>query len=458
MPELPAPSAASLRPKLSAAEAVARALSGSWVPDGSTGFSAGEREADDKSTERDEPPGAEPSAEAAAAGAPSTVPAGEPGVRKLTPGSPVLPVPDVAQPVRSLRLCGVRFRSVGPIHEFDCGDKSYERDEWVLVEADRGQRLGRVVVATQRGYVLGPANKTVRRALRRARPDEVQSQGDSASFEAEAYRYCKERLRERRLPMKLVQVEATPGQKAVFFFASEERIDFRDLVRDLAQRLHVRIEMRQIGARDGAKIVGGIGSCGRELCCTTFLPAFQPVSIRMAKDQGMVLNPTKLAGQCGRLKCCLVYEHQTYKELGKGLPKVGKRVVTPAGPGRVVDLDILGQKVRVILEEAGGAQTYLAAEVRPMNPPGGPQGSAPGPGGPGPGPGGSGGDSANRVGGRSPGAGPAKGPQTRAADATELADSGDAVEPVQGSGAGLMPALLDDPEADSDASDDSAAE
>lgn len=446
MPELAAPSAASIRPKLSAAEAVARALSGSWSPDGAASFSAAEREGpEDRSAEREDPPEADAGSAAAAANTTSTGAAAEPAIRKLMPGSPVL---EATQPVRSLRLCGVRFRSVGPIHEFDCGDKTYERDDWVLVEADRGQRLGRVVVATQRGYVLGPASKTVRRVVRRARPDEVQSQGDSSSLETDAYRYCKERLRERRLPMKLVQVEATPGQKAVFFFASEERIDFRDLVRDLAQRLHVRIEMRQIGARDGAKIVGGIGSCGRELCCTTFLPAFQPVSIRMAKDQGMVLNPTKLAGQCGRLKCCLVYEHQTYKELGKGLPKVGKRVVTPAGPGRVVDLDILGQKVRVILEEAGGAQTYLASEVRPVNPPGGPQG----PGGAGAGAG----DAASRAGGRSPsgpgpGHGPTQGPEgIRASDAAELTDSGDAVDP--------LPVHLDDHESEPDSSDAGEAE
>jgi hypothetical protein len=126
------------------------------------------------------------------------------------------------------------------------------------------------------------------------------------------------------------------------------------------------------GARDGAKAVGGIGSCGRELCCSTFLPAFQPISIRMAKDQGMVLNPSKLAGQCGRLKCCLIYEHSTYKELGKTLPKVGKKVITPDGMGRVLDLDILKQRVRVYLEE-GGAKSYAAAEVRSANPPQGGQ-------------------------------------------------------------------------------------
>jgi cell fate regulator YaaT (PSP1 superfamily) len=278
-----------------------------------------------------------------------------PPLQRLTPAEPVPP----EAPVGFANLIGVKFHSRGVIHEFDCGSEVYQRDDIVLVEGERGGRLARVAVGTQRGYVLGP----MRRVLRRGRPDELVNLSDAAQLEAEAYRFCKERLRERKLPMKLVQTEVLWGQKAIFYFASEERIDFRELVRDLAQRFHTRIEMRQIGARDGAKAVGGIGSCGRELCCTTFLPSFQPVSIRMAKDQGMVLNPSKLAGQCGRLKCCLVYEHQTYKELGKTLPKVGKRVVTPAGIGRVLDLDILGQRVRVYLEE-GGAQSFAGSEVK----------------------------------------------------------------------------------------------
>jgi cell fate regulator YaaT (PSP1 superfamily) len=283
-----------------------------------------------------------------------------PPLVKLTPAEP--PPPEV--PVQFARIVGVRFRAAGPIVELDCGDKSYAKDEWILADSERGARLGKVVIASIKTYVMGP----LRRVLRKARPDELGGQGEASRVELEAYRFCKERLRERKLAMKLVQAEVTPGQKATFYFASEERVDFRELVRDLAQRFHLRIEMRQIGARDGAKAVGGIGSCGRELCCTTFLPAFQPVSIRMAKDQGMVLNPSKLAGQCGRLKCCLVYEHQTYKEMGKGLPKVGKKVITPVGPGRVLDLDILGQMVRVLLEE-GGAQTFAAAEVRAMHAP-----------------------------------------------------------------------------------------
>jgi hypothetical protein len=157
----------------------------------------------------------------------------------------------------------------------------------------------------------------------------------------------------------------------LFYFASEERIDFRDLVKDLSSRLHARIEMRQIGVRDEAKMVGGIGSCGRELCCSTFLPAFQPVSIKMAKDQGLVLNPSKVSGQCGRLKCCLVYEQDLYKEMKKTLPKVGKRVSTPAGDGKVVELDVLRQRVRVWFDE-GGSETFpgeVITLLAPTTPP-----------------------------------------------------------------------------------------
>ena len=293
-----------------------------------------------------------------------------PPLVRLTPSEP--PPPEV--PVKFARVVGVKFRATGPIIELDCGDKAFAKEDWVIVDGERSQRLARVVIATNRTYALGP----LRRVIRRARPDEIAAQGEASRVEYEAYRFCKERLRERGLSMKLVQAEVLPGQRLTFYFASEERVDFRELVRDLTQRFHLRIEMRQIGARDGAKAVGGIGSCGRELCCTTFLPAFQPVSIRMAKDQGMVLNPSKLAGQCGRLKCCLVYEHQTYKEMGKGLPKVGKKVVTPAGPGRVLDLDILAQRVRVLLEE-GGAQTFAAAEVRSLHAAGGASDKTPGP-------------------------------------------------------------------------------
>ena len=197
--------------------------------------------------------------------------------------------------------------------------------------------------------------------------------------EREALLYARERARARNLPIKVVRAEyPLAGQKALFYFVSEERIDFRDLVRDLTQKLRLRIEMRQIGVRDEAKMVGGIGACGRELCCSTFLPSFAPVSIKMAKDQNLVLNPTKVAGQCGRLKCCLVYENDLYTEMKKGLPKLGKRVRTPGGDGRVVELDVLRQRIRVQFEE-GGSEVFPAnvVEVASLPQPGGGGGGRP---------------------------------------------------------------------------------
>jgi len=264
--------------------------------------------------------------------------------------------------IRSFEVCLVRLRSTSLPREYECRGESYAPGDWILVDTQRGPRVGQVIVGTRRKPLLA----TPRRTLRRARPDELAERDRQSTAEQDAHRFCKERVRARQLPMKLVHTDLVPGQKATFFFACEDRVEIRDLVRDLTQQLHVRIELRQMGARDGAKQVGGIGACGRELCCTTFLPAFQPVSIRMAKDQGMVLNPGKLAGQCGRLKCCLIYEHHMYKEMGKGLPKVGKRVHTPLGIGRVLDLDILRQRVRVQLPE-GVPQVFSGSEVRPLS-------------------------------------------------------------------------------------------
>lgn len=170
------------------------------------------------------------------------------------------------------------------------------------------------------------------------------------------------------LPLKVFRAELShSSKKARLYFTSEDRIDFRDFVRDLSRSVNVRVEMRQTGVRDQAKLVGGIGSCGQELCCTTWLPEFVPVSIRHAKDQGLVLNPTKVAGQCGRLKCCLVYEQETYAAMRKGLPKLGKRVITEEGEGRVVEVDVLRQRVRV--SHGPGASTmYPADAVKPMFP------------------------------------------------------------------------------------------
>jgi cell fate regulator YaaT (PSP1 superfamily) len=274
-----------------------------------------------------------------------------------------------APPITAIaNVAGVKFLDAGTIYEFDAGAASYLRGERVVVESDRGPVLGTVAVASRRM----PSQGALRRILRRADSEDDRATERNGRREQEALALCKERVRARRLPMKLIRAEyALQGNKVLFYFASEERIDFRDLVKDLSTRLHGRIEMRQVGARDEAKMVGGIGSCGRELCCSTFLPTFAPVSIKMAKDQGLVLNPSKVAGQCGRLKCCLVYEEAVYVELRKGLPKVGKRVRTPAGDGKVIELDVLRQLVRVSFEE-GNVETFPGNTVTALAPPGAP--------------------------------------------------------------------------------------
>lgn len=265
-----------------------------------------------------------------------------------------------------VNLTGVRFRDEGVIQDYDAVEGNYQRGERVVVESERGQIVATVVAASRRALTSGP----LRRILRRLTPDDERTLARLKVKEQEAARVCIERIRDRKLPMKLIDAEfPLLGNKIMFHFTSEERVDFRELVRDLSQRLHARIELRQVGARDEAKAIGGIGSCGCELCCSTYLCAFAPVSIRMAKDQGLVLNPSKVAGQCGRLKCCLVYEQDLYREMRRTMPKLGKRVRTPGGEGRVVELDVLRQRVRVALPD-GPAQTFPASDVHLVNPPG----------------------------------------------------------------------------------------
>ncbi|MCA9674602.1 MAG: hypothetical protein KC464_06165, partial [Myxococcales bacterium] len=211
------------------------------------------------------------------------------------------------------------------------------------------------------------------RIVRRAGDQDLRGEAGGGALAETALRLAKDKVRDLRLPVKVFRVESAGGggKRLLLYYTSEERVDLRDLLRELGQATGARLELRQIGAREEAKMVGGIGSCGLELCCTTWLPEMVPVSIKMAKDQGMVLNPTKVSGQCGRLKCCLVYEQATYAELRKGLPRLGKRVITPDGEGRVVEVDVLRQRVRVAT--GPGESTVLAAsEVQPMFPSGNP--------------------------------------------------------------------------------------
>lgn len=230
----------------------------------------------------------------------------------------------------------------------------------VIVETSRGP-----IIATVRSWskraVRSP--KDVDQVLRRAtEQDELQNVRNKDS-ELDAYRFAIERINARKLDMKLVRTQwMIDGSKIVFYFSADARVDFRDLVKDLAHRFRTRIEMHQIGVRDGTRMIGGIGPCGRELCCSTFLENFAPVSIRMAKDQGLTLNPTKVSGMCGRLMCCLVYEQQLYRSLKKRLPRAKTKVRTRMGPGTVIDVDVINKRVNVELED-GNRNYFAVADV-----------------------------------------------------------------------------------------------
>lgn len=264
---------------------------------------------------------------------------GEPAADEARPS----PTPDAAN--RPSRMAGVELAD-GKVAEFDLGDLGLAVGDLVVVDNERDLNLGRVVFIAD-----NKDDKTLHRVIRRVGPEDLLLVRRNKKREEEAFEFCQKRIAERRLPMKLIRVAYLHGgNKAIFFFSADGRVDFRALVRDLAQQLHVRIEMRQIGVRDESKMLGGIGICGQQLCCTRFLRKFVPVSIKMAKNQNLALNPQKLSGLCGRLMCCLVYEDKIYRDLRKLLPKMGSTVETPEGEGRVVEHDILGGKTTIQLD------------------------------------------------------------------------------------------------------------
>lgn len=271
-----------------------------------------------------------------------------------------------------IAVVGVRFTPAGRISMYETGAGFYAAGDQVVVDSDRGPRVGIVAVASERRL---SNDRGLRRVLRLANASDVEREAPHAERARAALRLAKDRTAALNLPVKVFRAELMPGggrhDRLLLYITTEERIDLRELVRDLSNATNSRVELRQLGARDEAKAVGGIGSCGLTLCCTTWLPEFVPVSIKMAKDQGLVLNPTKVAGQCGRLKCCLVYEQAGYAELRKGLPKLGKRVVTVRGEGRVVEVDVLRQRVRVSYGP-GESEVVPAGDVRPMFPSGNP--------------------------------------------------------------------------------------
>ncbi|HEY5936246.1 MAG TPA: regulatory iron-sulfur-containing complex subunit RicT [Kofleriaceae bacterium] len=268
-------------------------------------------------------------------------------------------------------VCGVRFVPGGRVSWFDAAGADYAAGDRVLVDSERGARLGWIAAPPVRRQTR---DRGMRRVVRRANERDLETEREGEAERGRALRLAKDLAATLRLPLKVFRVEVLGqlgrGAKLNLYYTTDERLDLRDFVREIGRELQgSRIELRQLGVRDEAKAVGGIGSCGLTLCCTTWLPDFVPVSIKMAKDQGLVLSPTKVSGQCGRLKCCLVYEQAGYAELRKGLPKLGKRVIGTRGEGRVVEVDVLRQRVRVSYGP-GDTEVVPAAEVKPLFPSG----------------------------------------------------------------------------------------
>lgn len=247
-------------------------------------------------------------------------------------------------------IIGVSFRQAGKVYFFDPGDKQIERGQHVIVETAKGVEYGTVVLPNREmaeERIVAPLKKIIRIATQKDEETEQQNR----EKEKEAYSICLEKIRNHGLEMKLIAAEYTfDNNKLLFYFTADGRIDFRELVKDLASVFRTRIELRQIGVRDETKICGGIGICGRTLCCHSYLSEFAPVSIKMAKEQNLSLNPTKISGVCGRLMCCLKNEEEAYEELNSNLPNVGSQVKTPEGlKGEVQSVSVLKQRVKVVV-------------------------------------------------------------------------------------------------------------
>ncbi len=265
------------------------------------------------------------------------------------------------------RVVGVRFREVGKVYYFDPVDNEFEKGDYVIVETVRGIECGEIALENSDvddSQIVKPLKKVVRRA----NDADLKIVNENRKKEQEAFDICVGKIAEHGLDMmKLVNVEyAFDGSKILFYYTSDVRVDFRELVKDLARVLRTRIELRQVGVRDGSKMLGGLGMCGRPFCCSTFLGDFQPVSIKMAKEQGLSLNPVKISGTCGRLMCCLKYEQDTYEHLLKITPKQGAIVDTPDGKGVVVETNLISGVLKVRLDRCPDAapHTFNRREVK----------------------------------------------------------------------------------------------
>jgi len=244
----------------------------------------------------------------------------------------------------------VRLRDTGQIFLYNAADLEIRERDYVILEHDRGLDYGLVV--SQKPNDENKSKQPVKKILRIATKADIKQIEDNRSKSKDAFNTCVKKIQEHKLNMKMVQSEYSfDRSKIIFYFTSEGRVDFRDLVKDLAKIFKARIELRQIGVRDETKFFGGFGPCGRELCCATFLKDFEPVTIKMAKEEGLPLNPPKISGICSRLMCCLNYEYETYKLLSKGLPREGERLSTQEGKGKVIGVNVFKRAATVELED-----------------------------------------------------------------------------------------------------------
>lgn len=250
-----------------------------------------------------------------------------------------------------IKVVGVRFKKAGKIYYFDPADMNIQKDTYVVVETARGIEFGECVIGIKEineNDIVSP----LKSVLRIATNEDIEKHFKNKDKEKDAFDICLKKIQEHGLTMKLIDVEYTfDNNKVIFYFTADGRVDFRDLVKDLATIFKTRIELRQIGVRDEAKMLGGLGPCGRPMCCSSFLGDFASVSIKMAKEQNLSLNPTKISGICGRLMCCLNYEQSTYEDIRKRMPKVGSIVKTIEGTGEVFSNNIVKESIKVKLKK-----------------------------------------------------------------------------------------------------------
>ncbi|SFD72572.1 Cell fate regulator YaaT, PSP1 superfamily (controls sporulation, competence, biofilm development) [Lentibacillus persicus] len=262
-----------------------------------------------------------------------------------------------------VEVVGIRFKKAGKIYYFDPGNNNIARDDYVVVETVRGVEFGKAVI-TERQVDEEDVVLPLKKVIRVANEQDKRTVVENHDLAEKALAAGTEKIHEHQLDMNLVEVEYTfDRNKIIFYFTAEGRVDFRNLVKDLAAAFKTRIELRQIGVRDEAKILGGIGPCGRMLCCSTFLGDFEPVSIKMAKDQNLSLNPAKISGLCGRLMCCLKYENDDYETAKRELPDIGEKVKTPYGEGKVSGLNILERVIHIQLPENEREIEYTLDEM-----------------------------------------------------------------------------------------------